>query len=75
MVIMQMFNGYGDLLYQFGMVDENEKAHIDNETQKAVNFMKQKDFYQAFLVKNIQTTKQYFEQPKNLCTQTKNVRQ
>ena len=51
MVIMQMFNGYGDLLYQFGMVDENEKAHIDNETQKGVNFMKQKDFYQAFLVK------------------------
>lgn len=58
MVVMQMFNGYGDLLYQFGMVDENEKAYIDNETQKGVNFMKQKDFYQAFLVK-------IYRQPKN----------
>ena len=45
-----MFNGYGDLLFQFGMLDENEKAYIDNETQKGVDFMEEKDFYQAFLV-------------------------
>ena len=38
-------------MYQFGMVDENEKAYIDNATQQGVTFMKNKDFYQAFLVK------------------------
>ena len=46
-----MFNGYGDLLYQFGMVDENEKAHIDNETGRGVEFMRSGDFYDAFLVR------------------------
>jgi vitellogenic carboxypeptidase-like protein len=47
---VNMFNGYGDLLYQFGMVDENEKAHIDNETGRGVEFMRSGDFYDAFLV-------------------------
>jgi vitellogenic carboxypeptidase-like protein len=47
---VNMFNGYGDLVFQFGMVDENEKAYIDNHTQKGVDFMKNKDFYNAFLV-------------------------
>ena len=45
-----MFNGYGDLMYQFGMVDENEKAHIDSETEYGVELMKKQDYYQAFLV-------------------------
>ena len=50
---IQMFNGYGDLVFQFGMVDENEKAYIDNHTQKGVDFMKNKDFYDAFLVERL----------------------
>ena len=45
-----MFNGYGDLLFQFGMVDENEKAHIDSETAQGVDFIKRGDYYNAFLV-------------------------
>ena len=47
----QMFNGYGDLLYQFGMADENEKAHIDSETAQGVEFIKRGDYYNAFLVR------------------------
>ena len=46
-----MFGGYGDLMFQFGMVDENEKAYIDNATQQGIDYMKQKKFYEAFLVK------------------------
>ena len=45
-----MFNGFGDLLYQFGMVDENEKAYIDSETAQGVAYIKNGDFYKAFLV-------------------------
>lgn len=47
---VNMFNGYGDLMFQFGMADENEKAYIDNATQVGVDYMKKGDFYQAFLV-------------------------
>ena len=50
-----MFGGYGDLLYQFGMVDENEKAFIDNKTAEGVNLMEKGDFYGAFLVNTFHT--------------------
>ena len=38
-------------MYQFGIVDENEKAHIESETTKGVDYMKKKEFYNAFLVR------------------------
>ena len=61
MIHPQMFNGYGDLMYQFGMVDENEKAYIDNATQQGVDFIKKNEFYQAFLVyKNVTADPQKF---------------
>jgi vitellogenic carboxypeptidase-like protein len=47
---VNMFGGYGDLMFQFGLVDENEKAHIDNETAIGVEYMRKKEFYQAFLI-------------------------
>ena len=50
-ILLQMFNGYGDLLYHFSMVDKNEKAHIDKETAEGVAYIKKKDYYHAFLVR------------------------
>ena len=41
---------YGDLLYAFGIVDENQKAVIDGKTEKGAELIKQRMFYEAFLV-------------------------
>lgn len=47
---MQMLGGYGELAFQFGLLDENQKAFVDSETMKAINSIKKKDFYGAFKV-------------------------
>ncbi len=48
-----MMGGYGDLFFQMGLVDENEKKVVDNYTTKAVDFMKagtDEDYLQAATV-------------------------
>lgn len=45
-----MVGGYGDLLFQFGLVDEMQKAFFDKETATAISYIKNKDFYAAFKI-------------------------
>lgn len=45
-----MIGAYGDLLFQFGMVDENEKAFFDQQAAIATSYIVKKDFYSAFKV-------------------------
>jgi hypothetical protein len=45
-----MVGGYGELAFQFGMVDENEKAFINTQAVTAVDYIKKKDFFSAFKV-------------------------
>ncbi|XP_063306769.1 probable serine carboxypeptidase CPVL [Pelobates fuscus] len=43
-----MVAGYADFLYQTGMVDENQKAFVQQQTGMAVNYIKQKKWIEAF---------------------------
>ena len=45
-----MVGGYGDLLFQFGLVDENEKSFFDSQTELAISYIQKKDFFSAFKV-------------------------
>ncbi len=45
-----MMNAYADLVFQFGMVDENQAAYIFSQTNTAVQHIKAKQFYDAFKV-------------------------
>ncbi len=45
-----MLNGIGDLAFQFGLLDELQKAFVDSQTEAAVANIQKKDFYSAFLV-------------------------
>ena len=45
-----MVGAYGDLLFQFGMADENEKAFFDQQAAIATSDIQKKDFYSAFKV-------------------------
>jgi len=45
-----MVGGYGELAFQFGMIDENQKAFIETETQLAISHIQSKDFFGAFKV-------------------------
>uniref|UniRef100_A0A8C5PDQ4 Probable serine carboxypeptidase CPVL n=1 Tax=Leptobrachium leishanense TaxID=445787 RepID=A0A8C5PDQ4_9ANUR len=44
----EMLPGYADFLYQTGMVDENQKAFVQQQTDMAVNYIKQKKWVEAF---------------------------
>ncbi|XP_064401479.1 probable serine carboxypeptidase CPVL [Halichondria panicea] len=45
-----MMNAYADLVFQFGMVDENQAAYIFSQTNTAVQHIKAKQFYDAFKI-------------------------
>ena len=45
-----MLDAYGELAFQFGMVDENEKDYINQQCEAAVHYIQKKDFYSAFEV-------------------------
>ena len=47
-----MLGGYGELAFQFGLLDENQKAFVDEQTSQAINDIKKKDFKSAFEVCN-----------------------
>ena len=45
-----MIGGYGEMLFQFGLVDENERDYINLQTETAINYIQNKDFESAFKV-------------------------
>ena len=45
-----MLGGYGELVFQFGMVDENEREYINQQCETAIHYIRKKDFYSAFEV-------------------------
>ena len=47
---MQMFGGYADLVYQFGMADENQRDYIQKVSDQAVQLITSGDFLGAFKV-------------------------
>lgn len=47
-----MVGGYGELAFQYGLLDENEKAFVNSQCDDAVASIKQKDFLTAFKVNN-----------------------
>ena len=49
-----MVGGYGELAFQFGLVDEIQKAFIDSQTNSAIASIQKKDFLAAFQVKRSQ---------------------
>ncbi|XP_053570165.1 probable serine carboxypeptidase CPVL [Bombina bombina] len=44
----EMLGGYADFLYQTSMVDENQKVFVKQQTDLAVNYIKQKKWIKAF---------------------------
>ena len=48
-----MNNEYGPLLFYFGMMDENSSGHVLNATREMNAYIKDKKFYDAFLVLTI----------------------
>ena len=48
-----MVGGYGELAFQFGLLDENQKLYVDQQCETAVASIREKDFYNAFKVKMI----------------------
>ena len=47
---MQMFGGYAELVYQFGMADEIQRDYIQKASDQAVQLITQGDFLGAFKV-------------------------
>ena len=45
-----MLGGYGDLAFQFGLLDENQKNFVDSQTAIAIASIARKDFLAAFKV-------------------------
>ncbi len=50
-----MMNAYADLVFQFGMADENQAAYIYSTTNMAVQHIKAERFYDAFKVHTLYT--------------------
>lgn len=50
----QMLAGYGDFLYQTGMIDELQKQYVDKQTDFAVQLIQQQKWVEAFKVSHIQ---------------------
>ena len=46
-----MLEGYGELAFQLGLLDENQKAFVNTQTAEAVKSIKNKDFVDAFDVR------------------------
>lgn len=46
-----MLGGYGELAFQFGLVDENQKAFIESQCDDGISSIQKKDFFAAFKVK------------------------
>ncbi len=50
-----MMNAYADLVFQFGMADENQAAYIYSRTNTAEQYIKAERFYNGFKVHTLYT--------------------
>lgn len=48
---LQMLGGYGEFLYQTGMIDEQQKEYVVKQTDKGVALIQQQKWVEAFQVK------------------------
>lgn len=48
---LQMMAAYSDFLFNIGMLDENQAAYFQEQTDKALDLIKDKQFAKAFKVK------------------------
>lgn len=48
--LFQMLGGYGDFLYQTGMIDELQRDYVDHQTSLGVKFIQQQKWLEAFEV-------------------------
>lgn len=46
-----MLGGYGEFLYQTGMIDEQQKEYVVKQTDKGVALIQQQKWVEAFQVK------------------------
>lgn len=49
----QMLGGYGDFLYQTGMVDELQKQFVDKQTGLAAQLIQQQKWVEAYKVSRL----------------------
>ena len=49
---LKMMGQYADLMFQIGMLDEKQRDYFQAQSDKAVAFIKDKKFYDAFLVRS-----------------------
>lgn len=47
-----MLGGYGEFLYQTGMIDELQKQYVDKQTDLGVQFIQQQKWVEAFKVRD-----------------------
>ena len=45
-----MMPKYADFMYNLGLLDESESAYFKDQTMKATEFIKQKQYFEAFKV-------------------------
>lgn len=45
-----MLGGYGDFMYQTGMIDEQQRDYVDQQTSLGVKLIQQKKWLEAFEV-------------------------
>ena len=45
-----MMPKYADFMYNLGLLDESESAYFKDQTMKAAEFIKQKQYFEAFKV-------------------------
>lgn len=48
--LFQMLGGYGDFMYQTGMIDEQQRDYVDQQTGLGVKLIQQEKWLQAFEV-------------------------
>lgn len=48
--LCQMLGGYGDFLYQTGMIDELQRQYVVEQTDLGVKLIQQKKWVEAFQV-------------------------
>lgn len=50
--LSQMLGGYGDFMYQTGMIDELQKQYVVQQTDYGVKLIQQQKWVEAFQVRD-----------------------
>lgn len=50
--LFQMLGGYGEFMYQTGLIDENQKQHVVQQTDYAMKLIRQQKWVEAFKVRD-----------------------